>query len=111
MTRKGGARIGAGRPAGSPNKATIHQKTCLSNLARMHTETAFMALIDVAENGQSDTARISAACALLDRGYGKPREADISEYPASNSLDALEARSLDDLDVEAARKVRELLYG
>ena len=31
-----------------------------------------MTLVDVAKNGQSDAARVSAANALLDRGYGKP---------------------------------------
>ena len=31
-----------------------------------------MTLIDVAKNGWPDTARVSAANALLDRGYGKP---------------------------------------
>ena len=29
-------------------------------------------LVDVAKNGRSDVARVSAANALLDRGYGKP---------------------------------------
>ena len=30
-----------------------------------------MTLVDVAKNGRSDAARVSAANALLDRGYGK----------------------------------------
>jgi len=45
--------------------------------------------VDVAENGQSDTARISAACAILDRGFGKPREAGLSQYSEPSLLDVL----------------------
>jgi hypothetical protein len=29
-------------------------------------------LVDVAENGSSEAARVSAANAILDRGYGRP---------------------------------------
>ena len=53
MTEHGGKRAGAGRPAGSPNRATIDMKSRLSMLAREYTYTAFDTLLDVAENGQS----------------------------------------------------------
>ena len=69
---RGGVRQGAGRPKGSLNRATIYQKGSLAELARTHTDDALATLVDVMHNSPMPTARISAACALLDRGYGKP---------------------------------------
>ena len=69
---RGGHRSGAGRPAGSLNKTTSEQSQRLSELAKDYTNDALLTLIDVAKNGRSDAARVSAANALLDRGYGKP---------------------------------------
>ena len=69
---RGGAREGAGRPAGAINKATPAQSQRLSELAKTYTEDALNTLIDVARNGRTDAARVSAANAILDRGYGKP---------------------------------------
>jgi len=74
MNGHGGQRENAGRPAGTPNRATVDQKATLSELAREHTSTAFKTLADVCKHGQSESARIAAATAILDRGYGKPRE-------------------------------------
>lgn len=71
--RHGGQRRGAGRPAGTPNKSTKEQGARLSELAKLYTDIAFSTLVDVAINGSSDTSRIAAANAILDRGYGKPR--------------------------------------
>lgn len=68
----GGFREGAGRPAGALNKSTLEQSRRLSELAKAHTEEALMTLVDVARNGRTDTARVAAANALLDRAYGKP---------------------------------------
>jgi hypothetical protein len=33
-------------------------------------------LAGIAQNGQNDAARVSAAVALLDRGWGRPPQAD-----------------------------------
>ena len=68
----GGYREGAGRPAGALNRATAEQSQKLSELAKDYTHDALLTLVDVAKNGRSDAARVSAANALLDRGYGKP---------------------------------------
>ena len=65
MNEHGGHRRGSGRPAGSPNRATVDQKARLYELARQHAGTAIEAL---AESGQTESARIAAACAILDRG-------------------------------------------
>lgn len=80
MSQRGGRRDGAGRPVGSRNRATVDMKARLSELARQHTWSAFDTLLDVCENGQSDSARIAAAVALLDRGFGKPREAGMDQF-------------------------------
>jgi hypothetical protein len=45
--------------------------TSLRELARGHAKAALQVLVDVATTGNSEASRISAAMALLDRGYGK----------------------------------------
>ena len=69
---RGGFREGAGRPSGSTNKSSPEQSQRLSELAKTYTEEALETLVDVARNGRTDAARVSAANALLDRAYGKP---------------------------------------
>jgi hypothetical protein len=66
---KGGPRPNAGRKKGEPNKAS---KT-LKELAREYTPEALAALVDAMRN-ETGTARITAANAILDRGYGKPSQ-------------------------------------
>lgn len=46
--------------------------TDIRSLARAHSETAIAALAGIAQNGQSESARVAASVALLDRGWGKP---------------------------------------
>ena len=72
MASHGGMRKGSGRPAGSVNKATKELKLSLSELAREYTQDSLMTLVDVMQSSQSDSARIAAATAILDRGYGRP---------------------------------------
>ena len=43
----------------------------LRSLARAHTELGIQTLAGIARNSTSDAARVSAAQALLDRGWGK----------------------------------------
>ena len=75
---RGGARPGAGRPAGSENRDTAAARRALSELTAGHIEVALGALADIAANGQSEAARVSAACALLDRTFGRPRQAPLA---------------------------------
>lgn len=67
---RGGKREGAGRPPGAVNRRTA----TLRELARGHTEEAIGALVKVLRESESDAAIVSAANALLDRGYGKPSQ-------------------------------------
>lgn len=68
MAGHGGRRPGAGRPHGSKTKSGQE----LREAARQFTVQALEVLRDIALSGESEAARVSAANALLDRGYGKP---------------------------------------
>lgn len=72
---RGGSRPGAGRPTGSENTDTAQARRALAELASGHVEAALSALAEIASSGQSEAARVSAACAILDRCYGRPRQA------------------------------------
>lgn len=76
----GGARPGAGRKPGKVSKA----KRDLAELAKGHAEAALRALVDIAKNGESESARVSAANAILDRSYGRPFQA---QNPAGEAGD------------------------
>jgi hypothetical protein len=73
--RPPGTKKTGGRRAGTPNKSSIAQGLSLSALAQQHTPAALATLVHVAANGVSEAARVSAAIALLDRGYGRPTQA------------------------------------
>lgn len=59
----------SGNPGGRP-KANARVR----DLAREYTEVAIETLAQVAQVGESEAARVSAATALLDRGWGKPAQ-------------------------------------
>ena len=82
MASHGGMREGSGRPLGSVNKATKELKLNLSELAREYTQDSLMTLVDVMQSSQSDSARIAAATAILDRGYGRPTKTTSFEVKA-----------------------------
>lgn len=67
---RGGKRPGAGRPRGSPNRATQE----IQEIARPYAPEAIETLAQIMRTAASETARLSAANALLDRGYGKPTQ-------------------------------------
>jgi hypothetical protein len=67
----GGKRPGAGRKRGTRTRKTIE----IQEAAKKYAGDMIKALVDVALNSESDSARVAAANALLDRGYGKPRQA------------------------------------
>ncbi len=47
----------------------------LRGAAQKYTMQALEVLVHVAQHGESESARVSAACALLDRGHGRPTQA------------------------------------
>ena len=72
---RGGKRDGAGRPAGQPNRDTAQRRAALADLVDGHVQTAVATLAEIAKDGQSESARISASTAILDRAYGRPAQA------------------------------------
>lgn len=61
-----------GRVAGTPNKATADIKAA----AAVHGPRMLQVLADIADDDAQPTpARVAAAVALLDRGFGKPAQA------------------------------------
>lgn len=60
----------SGNPGGRPK-----EDANLKELARARTVDALKTLVDVMGSTDSPpAARVSAACAILDRGYGKPTQ-------------------------------------
>ena len=63
--------------------------------ARQYASDALKALQHVATKGKSESARVTAACALLDRGYGRP----------PHGLDMIPVAAVFDLKERMARVV------
>ena len=59
----------SGNIGGGPGRPPVIRH--IRELARAQTETAFAALVDIALNGESETARVAALKELFDRGWGK----------------------------------------
>lgn len=66
----GGARPGAGRKVGVPNKVARE----IAEAAKEYSEAALSVLADVMMTGDSAAARVAAANSILDRAHGKPRQ-------------------------------------
>jgi hypothetical protein len=60
----------SGNPGGRPKR-----NADIGAVARTHTKEALAVLLDIARSGKSESARVSAASALLDRGWRRPRQA------------------------------------
>ena len=58
---RGGYRRGAGRPPGSSNLNRGVQQGEFSSAAKKYSQQALETLVDVAVNGRSELARVSAA--------------------------------------------------
>ena len=98
MPQRGGKRPGAGRPRGSSKRVTAEQYAELSALARQYAKSAILALVKVATKGESEAARVSAATAILDRGYGKPAQSLEHSGPGGGPI---EYRDLSDDEIAA----------
>src|SRR6476469_679161 len=72
----------ANRRGGGPPRQQLPRKRMpadLRSLARSHTALSIKVLAGIAQNGQADAARVAAATALLDRGWGRPSQAHTGE--------------------------------
>lgn len=63
----------SGNPGGRP-KTILANGMTLREMARTHTEVALNALVKVVTEAESESSRVAAASALLDRGWGKPTQ-------------------------------------
>ena len=68
--QRGGAREGAGRPAGAPNRITRPVK----ELAASYGPASIARLVQLRDGAASEQVRFAAAKELLDRAYGRPRQ-------------------------------------
>lgn len=72
MAQHGGKRPGAGRKPGHVSKAKLD----IAERAKTHGDAALRTLASImADADAPHSARVSAANAILDRGYGKPPQA------------------------------------
>ena len=95
---RGGARPGAGRKVGGreiARRATTAEREDIGAKARQYADIALRTLQDIAENGKSESARATAAAVLLDRGFGKPRQAVEHSGPDGGAiaLDVVDLRN------------------
>jgi HEAT repeat protein len=85
----------SGNPKGRPSI-----KGEVETLARTHTTEALETLVDLMRNGFPDAVRAAAANALLNRGWGLPRQAvDVSPAVAK----PINRMSLEEVEAEIAR--------
>lgn len=79
MTAHGGKREGAGRKPGARTKARKVEIVSLADKAKVHADAAIATLAEICKTGSTESARVAAANAILDRAYGKPKQAvDVS---------------------------------
>lgn len=89
----------SGNPGGRPKQ--VHR---LRELAQEKTEAALNTLVEIMENQDAPpSSRVQAACAILDRGHGKPIQ--MTEITGKDGEDLFEHLS----DKEIARKVAFIL--
>jgi hypothetical protein len=98
------ARKGVWQPGQSGNpKGRPSIKGEVETIARTYTVEALETLADLMRNGASDNVRMAAANALLNRGWGLPRQAiDGSLAIAPAPPKPIERMSLAELEAELA---------
>lgn len=61
-------------PTSTPKVSLDLSSSDVETVAKQASPYAIQALLDVATGGKSESARVAAANALLDRGVGKPKQ-------------------------------------
>jgi hypothetical protein len=92
---RGGKREGAGRPPGPNGRGAAFKH--LRELARSHTEEAVLTIVNIMHKSKDEWLRLACANAILDRGFGKPREGQVVEQ---EDILTMEYPTLDDLEAE-----------
>lgn len=84
MARPVGIPKTGGRKKGVPNKATAS----LKDAAQVYTEQALATLASIMLSAsEGGAARVAAANALLDRGYGKPKQSVEASGPDGGAIE------------------------
>ena len=97
---RGGKREGAGRPPGPNGRGAAFKH--LRELARSHTEEAVLTIVSIMRNSKEDgRLRLACANAILDRGFGKPREEQVVEQ---EDLLTTEYRTVDEIEAALIAK-------
>ncbi|CAN5199420.1 hypothetical protein BH10PSE12_BH10PSE12_36540 [soil metagenome] len=79
----------SGNPSGRP-KTVLADGKSLTDFAREHTEKAINCLVSVVDDiAAPHPARVSAATALLDRGWGRPRQDVGVEIKSDDTMAAM----------------------
>jgi len=82
----------SGNPSGRP-KAEV----TIREMAKSYTEEAIQTLAEVMRNPKATlSTKVNAACALLDRGWGKPAQYIESVNMGMNYLDFLDRLSIEE---------------
>jgi Arc/MetJ family transcription regulator len=66
-------------------------------LARQHAPEAIRTLAEIACKGKSESVRVSAACALLDRAYGRPAQSVELDLKLTKNLEQMTLQELQEL--------------
>src|SRR3954466_8873301 len=85
----------SGNPGGRPKG---HGE--IRDLARVHTATALATLVEICQSGENESARVTAANAILDRGWGKaavPIDADDGPIEITFKMGPRDLRPVSDL--------------
>lgn len=98
------ARNGRWQPGQSGNpKGRPSIKGEVETLARSYTGEAIETLADLMRNGASDNVRMAAANALLNRGWGLPRQAIDGSLALAPSPKPIHRMSLEEVEAELAK--------
>jgi hypothetical protein len=110
-SRRGGKRPGAGRKPGAKDAATGEQRASIQSLARSYDKLALATLARVAKSSSSDSAAVSAANALLDRGYGRPPQAVEMTGKNGGPVQVVDLGQLSNEQVDQLERIAEVLAG
>ena len=80
--------------ANNPRKASDQRDEHeVAELARGYTKEAVETLVELMRNGKDERVKGTAAQALLDRGWGKPRVEVVTNKHSDSYIEALQAVS------------------
>ena len=86
MNGHGGKRVGAGRKVGEVTRRTLEIRAA----SQVHAAAALATLAEIARNGESESSRVAASTALLDRAYGRPAQAVQHQGPDGGAIQVVQ---------------------